>query len=60
VIRVYDDAGNVIQAHEHARDFVETVAALLIVQNRLRCSFAHFKLCAHFLHGRGKRFDLLF
>jgi hypothetical protein len=24
VIRVYDDAGNVIEAHEHAGDFVES------------------------------------
>ena len=25
VIRVYDDAGNVIETHEHAGDFKETV-----------------------------------
>ena len=27
-------------------------AALVIVQNRLPCGFAHFKLCAHFLQAR--------
>jgi len=27
-IRVYDDAGNVIETHEHAGDFKETVAQL--------------------------------
>src|SRR5262245_46738852 len=34
-------------------------AALLIVQDGLRCGFAHFELCAHFLQARGKRFNLL-
>ena len=33
---------------------------LLTIQYRLRCRFAHFKLCAHFLQARGKRFDLFF
>jgi hypothetical protein len=32
---------------------------LLIVQNRFRRRFAHFKLCVHFLQARGKRFNLL-
>src|SRR5215472_1154938 len=30
-------------------------AALVIIYNGLRCGFAHFKLCAHFLEGRIKR-----
>jgi hypothetical protein len=34
-------------------------AALLIVENRLWCRFVHFKLCAHFLEARYKRFNLL-
>jgi len=33
--------------------------ALSIVQNRLRCGFAHFDVCAHFLQTRSKRFNLL-
>jgi hypothetical protein len=49
VIRVYDAAGNVIETHEHKGEFKEPAAALLIVQNGLRCGFAQFKLCAHFL-----------
>jgi len=32
---------------------------LLIVQNRLRCGFAQFKLSAHFLETGSKRFNLL-
>jgi hypothetical protein len=28
VLRVYDDAGNVIETHEHAGDFKEPVAIL--------------------------------
>jgi hypothetical protein len=32
--------------------------ALLIVQDRLRCRFAHFKLGGHFLQARGKRLNL--
>ena len=34
-------------------------AALLIVQNRLRCCLSQFKLCAHFLQTRSQRFNLL-
>ena len=34
-------------------------ASLAIVQHRLRCGLADFKLCAHFLQSRSKRFDLL-
>ena len=33
-------------------------AALLIVQNRLQCGFAQFKLGAHFLDLRGLLFEL--
>src|SRR5215831_1988523 len=54
VIRVYNDAGNVIETHEHAGRFQRALSercgqSLLIVQNRLRCRFAQFYLCAHFL-----------
>jgi hypothetical protein len=34
-------------------------AALFIVKNGLRCGLAHFKLRAHFLQARSKRFNLL-
>jgi hypothetical protein len=34
-------------------------AALLIVENDLRGSFAEFKLCTHFLQSRRKGFNLL-
>jgi len=50
VIRVCDDAGNVIATHQARWRLQRTVAALLIVQNCLRCGFAHFKLCAHLLN----------
>jgi hypothetical protein len=51
VIRVYDLADNVIETHDRKGDFTEwwRLAILLIVQNRLRCGLAQFKLCAHFL-----------
>src|SRR5262245_19778858 len=51
VIRVYDEAGNVIETHNHAGDFKSdgNATALLIVQNRLQCGLAYFKLGAHFL-----------
>ena len=32
---------------------------LVIIQHGLRCSFAKFSLCAHFLQARGKRLNLL-
>jgi hypothetical protein len=61
VIRVYDDAGNVLET-PRARGRVQRVvsvilsaglvpnsAALLIAQNGLRCGLAHFELGAHFL-----------
>ena len=54
VIRVYDDAGNVIETHEHRRvqrmvsRFVGRGAALGIV-GHLRRRFDRFKLGAHFL-----------
>jgi len=62
VIRVYDAAGNVIETHEHKGDFKEwwCSTALLTVQHRLRCSFAQFKLCVHFLQVRSQFCDLLF
>ena len=48
MIRVYDDAGNVIETHEHAGEFKECwrSAALPMVQKRLRCRLAQFNLCA--------------
>ena len=51
VIRVYDDSGNVVETHEHKGDFKEwwCSAASLIIHHSLRCGFAKFKLCAHFL-----------
>ena len=36
------------------------LVALVIIQNGLRCRFAQFKLRAHSLEARGKRFNLLF
>jgi len=63
LIRVYDDAGNVIETHEHKGRLQRASGErallgklLLIVQTRLRCRFAHFELCAHFLqaHSEGQ------
>ena len=59
-MRVYDNAGNVIETHEHKGDFQGEAAArqsLLAVRNRLRCSLAQFKLCANFLNLRRLFFD---
>jgi len=44
VVRVYDDTGNVIETHQHKGDFKGAISkstALLIVQDGLRCDFAH-------------------
>ena len=75
VIRVFDDAANVIETHERAVEFKEPYrkfartnraavcllgsAALLIIQDRLRCGPTHFDLGAHFLQARSKHFNLL-
>jgi hypothetical protein len=45
VIRVYDDAGNVIETREHSGDFKEWYtgsAFSLTIQNRLGYRFAQF------------------
>lgn len=34
-------------------------SSLLVVQNGLRCRFAQFYLCVHFLQARSKQFNLL-
>jgi hypothetical protein len=49
VIRVYDDAGNVIETHEAQGRVQRAVTVLLIVQNGLRLRFVQFELCVHFL-----------
>jgi hypothetical protein len=53
VIRVYDEAGNVIETHEHAGVFKEwSAAALLIVEDDLQNRLVDFDLVAHFLNQR--------
>jgi len=55
---MYERLFTVIETHEHATT-QRTVAALLIIQNCLRCTLAHLKLCAHFLQASSKGFNLL-
>jgi hypothetical protein len=52
VIPVYDDAGNLIATHEHKASSKNGGAPplLLIIQDRLRCRFAQFKLRTRFLY----------
>jgi hypothetical protein len=51
VVRVFDEAGDVIETHEHKSDFKEWYrsAVLLTVQNRLGRGFVQFELRTHFL-----------
>src|SRR5262245_1129158 len=47
VIRVYDDGGNIIETHEHKGRVQRSRSnwtALLIVQCRLRCGCAQFRV----------------
>jgi hypothetical protein len=44
VIRVYDDAGNVIETHEHAGDFKEPWQLYRLFRNCLRRRFAQLPL----------------
>ena len=37
VIRVYDERGNVIETHEHAGDFKETVKQFVSISRRSSC-----------------------
>jgi hypothetical protein len=62
MIRVFDAAGKVIES-TNTRAISKSgdwnSAALLIVENCLRCWLAHFKLGPYFLEARPKRCNLL-
>ena len=52
------DCGRAIQVSERQSTFYRRATHLLIIQNRLRCGFAQFQLCAHLLQARNQLFNL--